>query len=632
MSSVAPATPTAVTAITSSLVGRKVRLVGRLLAYDPATGILVLVDQEAAILVDVSLCVGLAARDWLSDHLTLIMVIGYLERRLELAVPAIPVNIRPPCIDGQLVVNAILVTEEKDFDMQLWRLAIDALVLLVWQMHLLKGWTPRARLDGNNEKRPLSLRLRRETARGSLCADSCIDNEKQSMKGMKGGASCDVDHVLKSLAATWIRTSLTPIPSAHPPSPLPAPLFSTRRQLARVVGDSQHHQAVSQSSRSTPHISYFVFIAIPQRFSFIAERHTRDMPCSTPDPTYHPPVPIYQGVWLAHDGRELLSTDYPEVIQFCDAARRNVDAHRLELPTATCEAVWVLAALSVFLSPQDPVHWLFWREDVMNETAERIDRIYYHTPRLVTAVSWLGSTVQLSMTLSMIRGSDYRKHYSKTLPWFDALVPSKPPQLRVPNLRSKRKLVAADATARAESTNYAEEESEAEVPLPRKRARTRASRTTKAAPKLVKTIPVQKEAPLSEAQEIKDPESRVFKTPELTSSDTSATSSSSSILATPTIAPSEQVGIAPEDRSTSPSSSATVVDPVEPTKVKDRDQPSIMVTRSRTSASSVASATPTPPPEESSLKGTPAKRRRAARVHRTNTTTRSGRQVHSRSK
>lgn len=53
----------------------------RILVYDLDTSTMLLMNDEDAILVDISLCTGHAeSKDWLTEKRTIVSVIGYVER------------------------------------------------------------------------------------------------------------------------------------------------------------------------------------------------------------------------------------------------------------------------------------------------------------------------------------------------------------------------------------------------------------------------------------------------------------------------------------------------------------------------------------------------------------------------
>lgn len=116
-----------VSSLDGKWLGKKIRLVGRLLAYESTTCLALLLEDDTAVLVDVSLCVDSESGSWLRDHLGVIRVIGYLEACSdEMPIPTMPTYATAPILDPTLVVRAILVHEAADVDMDLWAKAVEA--------------------------------------------------------------------------------------------------------------------------------------------------------------------------------------------------------------------------------------------------------------------------------------------------------------------------------------------------------------------------------------------------------------------------------------------------------------------------------------------------------------------------
>ncbi|KAG7446229.1 uncharacterized protein BT62DRAFT_104840 [Guyanagaster necrorhizus] len=122
------AAPTRLAVVEERLVGQKVRLAGKLLSYDPVTGLGILLDHDAAVLVDVSLCVDHWSGAWVRERLGGIMVIGHLEKSdEELPIPTIPSFAPTPALDPHLFLRAILVIKAGDLDLEIWNLSIEML-------------------------------------------------------------------------------------------------------------------------------------------------------------------------------------------------------------------------------------------------------------------------------------------------------------------------------------------------------------------------------------------------------------------------------------------------------------------------------------------------------------------------
>ncbi|KAF7321641.1 Velvet domain-containing protein [Mycena kentingensis (nom. inval.)] len=132
------ATPTKIDGIQEELLGRKLRVAGQVLAYDPYTGIALLRASPGgkAIALDVGECVGAwpaGNREWLSEHLTTATVIGYLERRTDLKLPALPRHVSAPRMVDGMALNVLLIVSSPELDLGLWESGIDALARVAAQ-------------------------------------------------------------------------------------------------------------------------------------------------------------------------------------------------------------------------------------------------------------------------------------------------------------------------------------------------------------------------------------------------------------------------------------------------------------------------------------------------------------------
>ena len=111
----------------------------RLLSYESDTGLILLLEGDAAVLVDVTLCVD----RWIREHLSVIMVVGYVEAcsvsdetdamrcidhhllQEQLPIPTMPRYARAPAVDASLVIRAGLVVPVPDLDTDEWHQAVD---------------------------------------------------------------------------------------------------------------------------------------------------------------------------------------------------------------------------------------------------------------------------------------------------------------------------------------------------------------------------------------------------------------------------------------------------------------------------------------------------------------------------
>lgn len=141
---------------------------------------------------------------------------------------------------------------------------------------------------------------------------------------------------------------------------------------------------------------------------------------------------IAPGVWS--DGcNQVLSAACPDVQAFLACAREEMN-----LPVASSERVFALAALDVFYRIDDPVHWMFWSERRKDETAEVVNRISLHRPPLIKSrVAWNGISEYLFILASLHGPTSSPLYEAKD--WYLILNPPKaqsPP--RVPNLRKRK--------------------------------------------------------------------------------------------------------------------------------------------------------------------------------------------------
>ncbi|KAI0051267.1 hypothetical protein FA95DRAFT_359361 [Auriscalpium vulgare] len=121
------AMPTLLSSLDSSLVSRKLRLLGRILSYDKKTGLVLLCNEDRSIVVDVSLCIPPAGTvKWLVDAWSTVTVIGYLEKPWSAPpVPGLPAYVQhePQLLHG-LLVHAILVIDSPHVDLKAWNATV----------------------------------------------------------------------------------------------------------------------------------------------------------------------------------------------------------------------------------------------------------------------------------------------------------------------------------------------------------------------------------------------------------------------------------------------------------------------------------------------------------------------------
>lgn len=126
--------------ISDAHVGRKVRVAGRMLTYDPELALVLLYDAECALLVDVQLCIhaeallappedrttdaGRSGGDsdagrlvrWARERKSYVWVLGHLERTQPLAIPELPAFCPRPRIDPGRVLRAVIVARAPGLD------------------------------------------------------------------------------------------------------------------------------------------------------------------------------------------------------------------------------------------------------------------------------------------------------------------------------------------------------------------------------------------------------------------------------------------------------------------------------------------------------------------------------------
>lgn len=127
--------------ITRDDVGRKLRVAGRMLTYDPESALVLLHDARSALLVDVTLCIDadalLSVSDapghrWALERKGHVWVIGHLDRvQDQLPIPMLPTYLAPPDIDPSLVLRAVMVAPAKDLQTGELRAALAAMAASV---------------------------------------------------------------------------------------------------------------------------------------------------------------------------------------------------------------------------------------------------------------------------------------------------------------------------------------------------------------------------------------------------------------------------------------------------------------------------------------------------------------------
>ncbi|KAI6036938.1 hypothetical protein BKA83DRAFT_1135268 [Pisolithus microcarpus] len=121
--------------ITEDHVGRKLRVAGRMLTYDPESAHVLLHDASSALLVDASLCINLEVmhsvfdsssdrsknpnvdHSWALQRKSYVWVVGYLERADDqLPIPILPAYLPAPDINPSIFMRALIISPAKDLD------------------------------------------------------------------------------------------------------------------------------------------------------------------------------------------------------------------------------------------------------------------------------------------------------------------------------------------------------------------------------------------------------------------------------------------------------------------------------------------------------------------------------------
>ncbi|CCM03338.1 uncharacterized protein FIBRA_05467 [Fibroporia radiculosa] len=122
------ATPITIASVSQEMTSRKVRVAGRVLAHNTEASLLLLADGDAALFVDISLCLSpFKSAPWLQEINTPVLALGYIEESPNpLPLPTLPLHAPSATkVDPYLVLKALLVTEAPDLDLAMWNHAIE---------------------------------------------------------------------------------------------------------------------------------------------------------------------------------------------------------------------------------------------------------------------------------------------------------------------------------------------------------------------------------------------------------------------------------------------------------------------------------------------------------------------------
>ncbi|KAF8311830.1 hypothetical protein DL93DRAFT_2168740 [Clavulina sp. PMI_390] len=109
--------------LSNAVVGRSVRLAGRVLMYEEETQVLLLASNTHAIWIDISVCVDpTISQPFLRDFASIIVVFAHIKQS-EAEVPLYnhdSRNLRPVQVHRHLFAEAFGVRPEKDLDLDAW--------------------------------------------------------------------------------------------------------------------------------------------------------------------------------------------------------------------------------------------------------------------------------------------------------------------------------------------------------------------------------------------------------------------------------------------------------------------------------------------------------------------------------
>ncbi|KAI4523558.1 hypothetical protein K525DRAFT_267868 [Schizophyllum commune Loenen D] len=122
MSQKEPATTATITSVADHALGQKLRVAGRLLAYDPPACLCIVDNKDAALLVDLTLC----ADTWILEALQgCVMITGYLEK-FDNAIPQslLAAHNAATQLHQGIVLKALLARATPEMDINLWDHAV----------------------------------------------------------------------------------------------------------------------------------------------------------------------------------------------------------------------------------------------------------------------------------------------------------------------------------------------------------------------------------------------------------------------------------------------------------------------------------------------------------------------------
>jgi len=109
--------------LSNTLLGQKLRIAGRIVAFDFDTQVLLIRDDaNNSCLVDASQCLDpTKSLLWLRETSSPVIALGYLgENRDDLPIPTLPAFAQAPEIIPSLYLQALLLMPSPDLDLKLW--------------------------------------------------------------------------------------------------------------------------------------------------------------------------------------------------------------------------------------------------------------------------------------------------------------------------------------------------------------------------------------------------------------------------------------------------------------------------------------------------------------------------------
>ncbi|KAI0256300.1 hypothetical protein BJV78DRAFT_453274 [Lactifluus subvellereus] len=117
------AIPTRLSSIRDELIGKKLRVVGKVLSHDVRSSTILLWNDSHVVLVDISLCLPTrGSAPWLRESKGTVTLFGYLERsQAEMRLPDLHrAQLEDVVFIPHVSLQAILVLDSPDVDLRLW--------------------------------------------------------------------------------------------------------------------------------------------------------------------------------------------------------------------------------------------------------------------------------------------------------------------------------------------------------------------------------------------------------------------------------------------------------------------------------------------------------------------------------